>query len=58
LGSLKGAFLSSIIIGLVRSFGIAIIPELELCLVFAILIAILIFRPRGLFGKKFAREEK
>jgi len=58
LGSLKGALVAASIIGLVRAFGIALIPELELAVVFLILIITLIFRPRGLFGKKFTREEK
>ena len=58
LGSLKGALVASTIIGLVRAFGIAIIPELELAFVFMILVVTLVFRPRGLFGKKFTREEK
>ena len=58
LGSLRGALVASIIIGMVRGFGIAIVPRLELAFVFMILIVTLIFRPRGLFGKKFTREEK
>lgn len=58
LGSFKGALTGSMIIGLVRSFGIMFVPRLELAFPFMILIAILIFRPRGLFGKKFTREEK
>ncbi len=58
LGSLRGALVASIIIGMVRGFGIALVPRLELAFVFMILIATLIFRPRGLFGKKFTREEK
>ncbi len=58
LGSLKGALAASSTIGLVRAFGIAIIPQLELAFVFLILVITLIFRPRGMFGKKFTREEK
>ncbi len=58
LGSLKGSIVASLIIGLVRAFGIALIPSLELAFVFVILVTTLIFRPRGLFGKKFTREEK
>jgi branched-subunit amino acid ABC-type transport system permease component len=58
LGSLKGALVAASMIGLVRAFGIALIPELELAVLFLILIMTLIFRPRGLFGKKFTREEK
>lgn len=58
LGSLKGSFVAASTIGLVRAFGIAIIPQLELAFVFLILVITLLFRPRGMFGKKFTREEK
>jgi branched-chain amino acid transport system permease protein len=58
LGSLRGALVGSILIGMIRGFGIAFIPRLELAFVFMILIGTLVFRPRGLFGKKFTREEK
>jgi len=58
LGSLRGALVASLIIGLVRGFGIYYVPRLELAFVFIILIVTLIFRPRGLFGRKFTREEK
>jgi branched-subunit amino acid ABC-type transport system permease component len=58
LGSLRGALAASLLIGIIRAFGIALIPRLELAFVFVILIATLVFRPRGLFGKKFTREEK
>jgi branched-chain amino acid transport system permease protein len=58
LGSIRGALVAAITIGLVRAFGIALIPQLELAFVFLILVITLIFRPRGMFGKKFTREEK
>jgi len=58
LGSFKGSIVASCIIGVVRAFGIALYPEIELAVVFLVLIITLIFRPRGLFGKKFTREEK
>jgi branched-chain amino acid transport system permease protein len=58
LGSLKGALIGSAIIGLVRAFGITLFPEFELAAIFAILVVVLILRPRGLFGRKFTREEK
>ncbi|MEM2178241.1 MAG: branched-chain amino acid ABC transporter permease [Candidatus Methanomethylicaceae archaeon] len=50
LGSIKGAFIGSLIVGISRSFGIAIFPEIELALVFLVMIIVLLIRPRGLFG--------
>lgn len=50
LGSIKGAFIASLIVGMTRSVGIAYFPELELALIFLIMVAVIIIRPRGLFG--------
>jgi branched-chain amino acid transport system permease protein len=52
LGSLKGAFLGAIIVGLTRSFTIAYFAELEMPLLFLIAVVILVIRPEGLFGQK------
>lgn len=52
IGSLPGAMLGGLIIGLVRSLGSEYIGERWTnALIFAILIAILVFRPSGLLGK-------
>ena len=51
LGSLSGAFLGSLIIGLVDSLsGYYIAPDLKEVIYFLIFIGILIFRPTGLLG--------
>ena len=50
LGSLKGALVGSLVIGIVRSIGVAIIPEIELAVTFLIAAIILAVRPEGLFG--------
>ena len=52
LGSLKGAFLGALIVGLTRSFTIAYFAELEMPLLFLIAVVILVIRPEGLFGQK------
>jgi branched-chain amino acid transport system permease protein len=52
LGSLKGAFLGSLIVGLTRSFTVAYFAELEMPLLFLIAVIILIIKPEGLFGQK------
>lgn len=53
IGSLPGAVLGGLIIGLVRSLGSAYIGERwTSALIFAILIVILVFRPSGLLGSR------
>ncbi|MFQ5710158.1 MAG: branched-chain amino acid ABC transporter permease [Candidatus Geothermarchaeales archaeon] len=51
LGSIKGAFIGSLIAGIIRSWGIAYIPELELALLYLVAAAFLLWRPTGLFGE-------
>lgn len=51
MGSLTGAFLGSMLIGLVDSLaGYYVAPDLKEVVYFAIFILILVFRPTGLFG--------
>lgn len=51
LGSLKGALLGSLIVGQARSFGIVLLPELEMPMLFLIAVIILVIKPEGLFGR-------
>jgi len=51
LGSLSGAFLGSLIFGLVNAFGILIVPRLAIAFGFILMIIVLIIRPWGLMGK-------
>jgi len=52
LGSLSGAFIGAIILGLVTSFGIAILPGMAIVFGFMLMAIILIIRPYGLMGKR------
>jgi branched-chain amino acid transport system permease protein len=52
LGSLKGAFVGGITVGLLDNFGRALFPEFALFTIFAPMVLILVLRPRGLFGKE------
>ena len=53
LGSVPGAVLGGLLLGLVESFGaMAIGPEHAVTLSFGLLILFLIFRPHGLLGKR------
>jgi branched-chain amino acid transport system permease protein len=51
LGSLKGAFLASLFVGLVDNFGKALFPEFAMFTIFVPMAAVLAVRPTGLFGK-------
>lgn len=51
MGSLKGAFVASFLIGIIDNFGKALFPELSYFTLFAPLAIILAFKPTGLFGK-------
>jgi branched-chain amino acid transport system permease protein len=51
LGSLTGALLGSIMVGFADNFGKAFFPELSYFTLFAPLVIILAFRPRGLLGR-------
>jgi branched-chain amino acid transport system permease protein len=51
LGSIKGAYLSSIILGQLEAFGILFAPFFERIFVFGLMVVILTWKPRGLFGE-------
>ena len=51
LGSLKGAFLGALIIGLLSSFGTRFIPAFDMFLTFILMAAVLLWRPQGFFGE-------
>ena len=49
LGSLKGAIVGSLLIGMLQTFGQVLIPELAGAVTYVLLAATLILRPEGLF---------
>ena len=51
-GSLWGAFIASLMIGQLQSFGILWIPKLAIVFQFLLMAVVLIIRPTGLFGEK------
>jgi branched-chain amino acid transport system permease protein len=51
LGSLKGAFLGSLVIGLLSSFGTRYIPMLDMFLTFILMAVVLLWRPQGFFAE-------
>lgn len=50
LGNLRGAFVGSLLVGVLSSYGTFFIPEFELFFIFAIMAAVLLVRPQGLFA--------
>ena len=52
MGSIKGAAVGALIVGLVDSFSKALVPNFTPTIVFGTVILVLAFKPSGLFGKK------
>ncbi len=52
LGSIKGAVAASLLLGLVRAGGYGFAPEWVDLLSYCLLIAVLLLRPHGLFGRQ------
>ena len=50
LGSMRGALVGALIVGLLRALAISWYPALEMLIIYLIVITVLVFRPRGLFG--------
>jgi branched-chain amino acid transport system permease protein len=51
LGSLEGALVGALIVGVVRELGISFFPEIELAVLYLIAAIVLLVRPAGLFGR-------
>ena len=51
LGSLEGAALGALIVGLARATSIHLFAELELVVIYLIMVLVLAFLPQGLFGE-------
>ena len=51
LGSMPGAFVGAIVVGLMKAASIATYPELEMLAIYLVVIAVLVLRPVGLFAK-------
>jgi branched-chain amino acid transport system permease protein len=50
LGSMRGALVGALVVGVLRAVAISVYPEVEMLLIYLIVIAVLLWRPRGLFG--------
>jgi branched-chain amino acid transport system permease protein len=51
LGSMRGALVGALIVGVMRAAAIRILPEAEMLSVYLVVVAVLILRPAGILGK-------
>jgi len=56
MGSIIGAYLAAVLIGELSAFGILIIPQSTLIMMFLVMAVVLVIRPHGLFGKPEDRD--
>jgi branched-chain amino acid transport system permease protein len=50
LGSMRGAFVGSLIVGILKAAAIATWPEVEMLAIYVVVIGVLVLRPAGLFA--------
>jgi branched-chain amino acid transport system permease protein len=50
MGSLRGAFVGSLLIGVADTFGQAYLPDLALFFIYLVMAFVLLVRPQGIFG--------
>ncbi len=55
MGSLGGAFLGALILGLLNSFGVMLVPNFEIVLIYLMMVVVLMIRPWGLLGQPEAK---
>jgi branched-chain amino acid transport system permease protein len=51
IGSVKGAFVGALLVGVADTFGKVLLPGISSAIVYAVMAAVLLWRPRGLFGQ-------
>jgi branched-chain amino acid transport system permease protein len=56
LGSVEGALVGALIVGLARAAAVHLFPQLELFVIYAVMALVLIFRPYGLFTRAAPRK--
>ncbi|MEW5890861.1 MAG: branched-chain amino acid ABC transporter permease [Pseudomonadota bacterium] len=55
LGSIEGAAIGALVVGLARAVAVHLMPDIELFSIYLVMAAVLIFRPEGLFQSVKAR---
>ena len=56
LGSVPGAAIGALMVGISRAASVHLLPEAELFIVYFVMAIVLMFRPEGLFAKTKARK--
>ncbi|MBT5266730.1 MAG: branched-chain amino acid ABC transporter permease [Rhodospirillaceae bacterium] len=56
MGSIPGALIGAMVVGMARAIAVHQFPELELFVVYAVMAVVLVFRPEGLFAPAKARK--
>jgi branched-chain amino acid transport system permease protein len=51
IGSIRGAFVGSLLIGLADAFGKVLVPQFSSVIIYALMALVLVLRPAGLFGR-------
>ncbi|MCB1756800.1 MAG: branched-chain amino acid ABC transporter permease [Gammaproteobacteria bacterium] len=51
IGSIKGAFVGSLLVGMISTFSSVIIPELSGMVIYVFMVLVLLIKPRGLYGR-------
>src|SRR5213083_2326522 len=55
MGSVPGALLAAVVIGVIDAFGVLLLPRASLVLTFVVMAAVLVVRPWGLMGRPEAQ---
>lgn len=56
LGSIGGAAVGALLVGLSRALAVHLFPDVELFVIYGVMSLVLAFRPQGLFGRTIARK--
>ena len=56
LGSIPGAAIGAVVVGIARAFAVYELPQAEIFIVYAVMAIVLVFRPEGLFRRDQARK--
>ncbi|MGE4280755.1 MAG: branched-chain amino acid ABC transporter permease [Magnetospirillum sp.] len=56
LGSIEGAIVGALLVGMTRSLAVHLAPQIELFVIYGVMSLVLAVRPQGLFGRTLARK--
>ena len=56
MGSIEGALIGALIVGLCRAAAVHVVPQIELFVIYAVMALVLAFRPNGLFTRAQPRK--